>query len=604
MLPSQLLRIRIRKGEIVPLFCGGDDNSRHLELAKIIINEFQESAANKEKKKILNERISFLESHFDDYRLVRGLSTLLERRCQFNTTISQRDENCGISVNPIDIRRFIWEESARRGFALTESLRDEILCDLASKMNITSTSIMQSLWSDLDENMVLELFSPLGSEELLAWYNLSLLQTLLFTCTGLEFSVRGGANWKNILRNVKRLGLMYNLREQTNANQSADARNVHGGKCREHLLHADVKNNGGHDSELVCSIDGPVSLFKLTDRYGTSIAKVVPFIVSSSWWHINASIIRKTMSGKKIYEFRISSFDVQQSILSEPFRNDKNSNDSSRNSNRDGISINSINNSINGRSTSSYFDSSIEEKFAIKFEHLANRWKIKREPDPLIVGNGVAFIPDFLFEKYGRKVYLEIVGFWTKEYLEKKFQKVSEILLNSNVDLFVAVDEELSCSKPFNPSIYGISKNRIIFFRKSSVPIKKLQEYLKSIDKEQIDAKMFDSDLKIRFDGTKDVISIEEISDSYKVPIEIASAVASRDNDVDYLRIDSWFVSKAKANTVAKRLTGAMKFSEACVILSENSIPEICHAGLISKLGYDVIWQSMDTDDALLVKRN
>jgi hypothetical protein len=379
---------------------------------------------------------------------------------------------------------------------------------------------------------------------------------------------------------------------------------VHGGKSREHLLHADVKNNGGHDSELVCSIDGPVSLFKLTDRYGTSIAKVVPFIVSSSWWHINASIIRKTMSGKKIYEFRISSFDVQQSILSEPFRNDKNSNNSNSSSNRDSININSINNSINGRSTSSYFDSSIEEKFAIKFEHLANRWKIKREPDPLIVGKGVAFIPDFLFEKYGRKVYLEIVGFWTKEYLEKKFQKVSEILLNSNADLFVAVDEELSCSKPFDPSIYGISKNRIIFFRKSSVPIKKLQEYLKSIDKEQIDAKMFDSDLKIRFDGTKDVISIEEISDSYKVPIEIASAVASRDNDVDYLRIDSWFVSKAKANTVAKRLTGAMKFSEACVILSENSIPEICHAGLISKLGYDVIWQSMDTDDALLVKRN
>lgn len=597
MLPSQLLRIRTRKGEIVPLFCGGEDKARHLELAKIIINEFQELAANKEKKKILNERISFLESHFDDYRLVRGLSTLLERRCQFNTTISQRDENCGISVNPIDIRRLLWEESARRGFALSESLRDEILCDVASKMNISSNSIMQSLWSDLDENTVLELFSPLSSEELLAWYNLSLLQTLLFTCTRLEFSVRGGANWKNTLRNVKRLGLMYNLREQKNTNESADASNVHRGKSKGFLVHADVKNNGGHESELVCSIDGPVSLFKLTDRYGTSIAKLVPFIVSSSWWYISASIIRKTMSGKKVHEFRISSSDVQQNILSEPLHNDKNGSSNS-------IRNNSINTNINGRSTSAYFDSSIEEQFAIKFEHLANRWKIEREPDPLIVGNGVAFIPDFLFEKYGRKVYLEIVGFWTKEYLEKKFQKVSEILLNNNVDLFVAVDEELSCSKPFNPSIYGLSKNRVIFFRKSLVPIKKLQEYLKSIDKEQIDANMIDSDLKIRFDGTKDVIPIEEISDSYKVPIEIAAAVASRDNEVDYLRIDSWFVSKAKANRVAERLTGAMKFSEACVILSENSIPEICHAGLISKLGYDVIWQSMDSDDALLAKRN
>ena len=106
----------------------------------------------------------------------------------------------------------------------------------------------------------------------------------------------------------------------------------------------------------------------------------------------------------------------QQNILSEPLRNDKKNNNSS-------INIDSINNNINGRSTSSYFDSSIEEKFAIKFEHLANRWKIKREPDPLIVGKGVAFIPDFLFEKYGRKVYLEIVGFWTKEYPRKEIPK-------------------------------------------------------------------------------------------------------------------------------------------------------------------------------------
>jgi uncharacterized protein len=584
MIQSQLLRVKTSKGEIIPLFCSGENKSRHLELAKVIIDEFKESAASREKKKILNERISFLERNFDDYRLVRGLSTLLERRCQFNTTVSQGAKNC--------------EKLLRRGFALTESRRQEILSAISLKTKVSPTFIVQSIWSDLDENMILELFDSVSAEELLGWYDLSLLQTLLFTCTRLEFSVKGGANWKNILRKVKHLGLMYNLREQVTPSENADTENVYVAKGRERLYHVSTKNNSDSDSKLVCAIDGPVSLFKLTDRYGTSIAKLIPFIISSSWWYLSASIVRKTMSGKKIYEFKTSSSDLQQHNLREPSCNYKYNNNNHSNNN------NNNSNNSNSRLTSSYFDSSVEEKFAVRFEHLANRWKIKREPDPLIVGNGVAFIPDFLFEKYGRKVYLEIVGFWTKEYLEKKFQKVSYILHNSNVDLFVAVDEELSCSKLFNSSSHDQSNDRIIFFRKTSVPIKKLQEYLRSIDRQQIELKMLDSDLRVRFDGTEDVISVEEISETHNVPIEIAAALAIRDNNLNYLKIDSWFVSKSKVNVLAERLTGTTKFTEACAILSENSIPDVCQAGLISMLGYDVIWPSMNSDDAVLVKRS
>jgi uncharacterized protein len=584
MLPSQLLRVRTRKGEIIPLLIGGDNKSRHLELANLIINEFEKSAEKKEKKKTLIERISLMERNFEDYRLVRGLSTLLERRCHFSTSLDKRNDNCENLASPVDIRRLLWEESSRRGLALTDSRREEILSAIASRTKVSPTSIGQSVWSDLDENMILEFFDSVGSEELLGWYDLSLLQTLLFTCTTLEFTVRGGANWKNILRKVKRLGLMYNLKEQVVPAQSPAPENGYVEKSREYLIHSNMKNNSNNDSQLVCSIDGPVSLFKLTDRYGTSIAKLVPFIISSAYWYLRAFIVRKTMSGKKIYEFSASSADFQQFKLREPLRKVQN-------------------NSINSRLTSSYFDSSLEEKFAIRFEHLTNRWKIKREPDPLIVGNGIAFIPDFLFEKYGRKVYLEIVGFWTKEYLEKKFQKVNDILHNSNVDLFVAVNEELSCSKLLNTSFHDLSNNRLIFFRKTSVPVKKLQEYLKSIDKQQIESKMLDSDLKIRFDGTKDVISIEEISEAYGVPFEIATALATRDNNANYIKIDSWFVSKSKVNALAELLVNTTKFTEACSILSENSIPEVCHAELISMLGYDVIWQNIDTDNAVLVKR-
>jgi predicted nuclease of restriction endonuclease-like RecB superfamily len=584
MLPGQLLRVRAKKGVIIPLLIGSDNKSRNLQLANLIINEFEELAVKKEKKRILHERISLLERNFDDYRLVRGLSTLLERRCHFNKNIRQPDNNGKGMAGSADIRRLLWEESSRRGFALSKSRRSEILAAIASSTRISETSIMQSIWSDLDENMTLESFDSIGAEELLSWYNLSLLQTLLFGCTRLDFSVSGGSNWKKILRKIKHLGLMYNLRENEGAskNPDADDDNVEG--STKNPNHFNMKNGNGRDRELVCTIEGPVSLFKMTDRYGISIAKLIPSITSSSRWRLHAFIVRKTMSGKKIFEFNASYADFDHLKLYEPYHLYGNS-------------------SISGRTTSSDFDSSLEEKFANKFEHLANKWIIQREPDPLIVGNGVAFIPDFLFEKYDRKVYLEIVGFWTREYLEKKFQKISDIFRNSNIDLFVAVDEELSCSKLFNTSVHDRSYDRIIFFRNPSIPVKKIKEYLSSIDKLQIESKMLDSDLRVIFDGTKDVVSIEEVSVTHKLPIEIATALATRDNSNNYLKIDSWFVSKSKIDVLAKLLVGTTKFTNACDILSENSIPEVCHSELISILGYDVIWRSMDTDGAVIVKR-
>ena len=61
---------------------------------------------------------------------------------------------------------------------------------------------------------------------------------------------------------------------------------------------------------------------------------------------------------------------------------------------------------------------------------------------------------------------------------------------------------------------------------------------------------------------------------------------------------------QVKGKRVSQAFNSATKFTKACAILSENSIPEACQAGLISMLGYDVVWPSMNSDDAVLVKRN
>jgi predicted nuclease of restriction endonuclease-like RecB superfamily len=581
MLPSQLLRAKIRRGEIFPLFCSGKNIADYLQLADIVIKEFEKSAAKKESKKMLNRRIFDLENYFDDYRLVRGLSTLLERRCQFESEGNLLHEGEESKANPDRIRKILWEESSKCGFALTYRRRDEIIHTVASKMKLTFSQIIQSVWSDLDENATLERFNSVRREELLGWYDLSLMQTLLFTCTKLEFCVRGGLNWKRILRNVKRLGLMYDLREEIVVDESAATKNEQGNTNRQDSV-SSGEEPANHDKNLVCSVDGPSSLFKLTERYGTSISRLLPSIVSSPWWSLCASIVRRTMSGRKIYEFRISSADANHYLLGEPLPYDANI----------------------CSSGSHYFDSTTEATFATRFEQLANGWKLEREPNPFVVSNGVAFIPDFVFEKYGKKVYLEIVGFWTKEYLEKKFLKIIDILHDKNIDLFIAVSDELSCSKFMNPSIFAPYSNKIIFYKRGSVPVKIIQEHLKSIDKEQIKANLSESNLKIKFDSVKDVISVGELSNQYGLPSDVVAAIATRDNDEDYLRIDSWFVSKSKAKELDKLLVNTTKFVDACVLLSENSIPESCHAELVSKLGYDIIWRSMDFNDAVLVRRN
>jgi predicted nuclease of restriction endonuclease-like RecB superfamily len=71
------------------------------------------------------------------------------------------------------------------------------------------------------------------------------------------------------------------------------------------------------------------------------------------------------------------------------------------------------------------FDSSVEKKFAEKWGHdKRDGWSMKRAGD-ILHRKQTAFIPDFVFQHdSGKKVFLEIVGFWTPEYLSAKVEKL------------------------------------------------------------------------------------------------------------------------------------------------------------------------------------
>ena len=63
------------------------------------------------------------------------------------------------------------------------------------------------------------------------------------------------------------------------------------------LVDRTSKNMIHHDDTIVCSLDGPQSMFKMTEIYGTAIAKLLPSIICAESWSLQAWIIRKAIKG-------------------------------------------------------------------------------------------------------------------------------------------------------------------------------------------------------------------------------------------------------------------------------------------------------------------
>ena len=137
--------------------------------------------------------------------------------------------------------------------------RIQILSNVA-ETGLTTTQIEESFYGDLDGELVLQEVASLSETELLAEYNLSLTQTLLFNCTELVFSASG--NWQRIFYTLKKLGLLYEVTQE----------------------------NG-----ITVKIDGPASLFKLTRRYGMAIAKLLPVMVANEQWNLGTEFFGNTI---------------------------------------------------------------------------------------------------------------------------------------------------------------------------------------------------------------------------------------------------------------------------------------------------------------------
>jgi predicted nuclease of restriction endonuclease-like RecB superfamily len=614
MLPIELLRVRIssKLNQIRPVFYDSQEKNQLLLVVKLV-KMFEQMDTEGVSKAKLDENILEIEAKYTDYKLVRGICHLLEQRCVYalpGRTFPHGGNNN--AMNAINLRRKIFEESSRNGYPATEDERKQILQKFATESDLTTDELEIAMWADLDKNKYLKNFESLSPLQLISWYNISILQSLLLNCIKLEFSVYGGFSWKKILRKIKQLGLMYFLFHENNLESESN----------KQTRNQEMVFNSKKDKRVICTVEGPLSIVRLTDKYGTAMAKLIPLIIFTDIWSIDAIILRKSISGvRKTYRFQISNKDKDLPL----FDASKVQPQSESNMDSGSIYKNAIDN----------FDSIVEKKFMDKFLKFSIGWNLIREPDPLILSNGKAFIPDFVFEKYGIKVYLEIVGFWTSEYLKRKLEKIkdllntksatsvgADLLIVANIDNYISENGD----KTMIDSIFSkyIARNNLIFYKKDQIPFGPIIKYLKDIDSRIID------DISINFNNSivkelesiieekqNKIIFLKQVSDKQNIPVESvlktirnlqsnndASTTAIKNRLRGFLLLDNYLISNDKIDELLPELDKLKKLPDAVRFLGENNIPEECITSLIPKIGFEIVWNGIDFNDALIQRKS
>jgi len=346
VLPAELLRVSRRGGFVRPVYLNDPGP------AEYVIDLYKPGLRLREAR----ERLA--EAPFDP-KLARGLAHILERTLELEKV--DRDLVARLRLE-------VFREASRQ-FPVVDPVDRAIVFErVAARFGITPEEAERLFTKAFEDELEIAELPSLTAEELVAMYNTSLIQTLLFKCTELRVYFRAsGVSVKPALRALKSLGLMY------------------------------VAEEAG-DGGIKLTIDGPVSVLKQTERYGTRLAKFVPYVFGFDDWAIEATV---RLHGKA-YTFKEQRSSAPRLVPAKP--------------------------------QEELFDSQVEREF---YRQLSQLCEVEREPEPLVV-DGRIYVPDF---RVG-ELYIEIAGFWTPDYLKRKFEKLSQL----KFPILVLVDEKLAVS--------------------------------------------------------------------------------------------------------------------------------------------------------------
>lgn len=153
------------------------------------------------------------------------------------------------------------------------------------------------------------------------------------------------------------------------------------------LMHSITRQR---DGTYLFRFDGPASVLRRSTRYGIAMARLLPGLLSCRGWRAVAKV--RDRRGRR-YRLELSSEDGLNSPVAGP----------------------------------ADFDSDWEAEFYQAWgETPREGWRLERETELLHQGQCV-FTPDFLLvHESGQRVLLEIIGYWTPEYLLAKAKTIAK----------------------------------------------------------------------------------------------------------------------------------------------------------------------------------
>jgi len=186
-LPFEHIRMYRRQGVIKPVFI-----REPLGILDTLIAVFKD---HREKKRgQLNEVVSDCEHLGYDFRMVRGIASVLESRSLFQSRSS---------IPPLDARRQVFTEAAASVVA-SKNERLRVLEAVAERNGLTVEMLEDNLYADLEDEQYLVDFNEPSNEELMRYYNYANMIALLAYSLRLEIRYSGSDEYlENLLKRIK-----------------------------------------------------------------------------------------------------------------------------------------------------------------------------------------------------------------------------------------------------------------------------------------------------------------------------------------------------------------------------------------------------------------
>jgi len=291
--------------------------------------------------------------------------------------------------------------------------------------------------------------------------------------------------------------------------------------------------------ELV--VTGPDALFRRTRRYGTAFARLLRTVAAGTDWRLEATVDdRGTERELVLTDADVSVPDADP---------------------------------VEGMT----FDSGVEADFAGRIRALELDWTLVREPEPLATGTRV-MIPDFAFD-YDHadfRVYLEVMGFWTPDYVEKKLAQLADV---EDVEMIVAVDESLGVGEAV-----AATDARVVTYS-GTVRVKDVVDVLREYEADLVAAAAADVPDALTPDA--DAVGLDELAADLGVAADALADVRFPDHE----RVGRTLVRPGVLDDLADRLEPGMALADAEAALAERGIEDASAA--LSRLGYRVAWTGL-----------